>query len=277
MTPAASSGCVAQGRLLAADAVAETMTTPPATAHDPVLARMGQLLGLPIADEIDVFELARAGLAADAWVHLSASVPLPRDLFVRADYARLMITLGRRFTPPETELILRVVRLFAQAHEALGSHGAASDWLSTPRSLRPGQPTVVPWTLATTESGTRLCERLLGLGTAISAAPVAAPASDVDIDALVRGDANMSDAELDWAAALEEQRTAGVAPAGAGPAPGPDVDIDAVMSEVAVDPHELDWAAALAEQAAAGQGDAELASSDDADAILAAAAAQSNG
>lgn len=251
------------------------MTTLPSPSDDPVLARMGQLLGLPIASELDVFELARAGLTADTWAHLAAAVPLPRDLFVRADYARLMITLGRRFTPIETELILRAVRVFAQAHEALGSHGAASDWLAAPRSIRPGQPAVAPWTLATTESGARLCERLLGLGTAISATTVAAPAPDVD--ALVRQDANMSEAELAWAAALEEQRAAGIVPSDSAPAPGADVDIDAVMSEVAVDPHELDWAAALAEQAAASQGDASLASSDDADAILAAMAAQANG
>lgn len=250
---------------------------PAAHSDDPVLVRMGSLLGLPIASEADVFDLACTGLAAETWVHLSANVPMPRDMFVRADYARLVVTLGRRFTPAETELILRVVRLFAQAHEALGAYDTASDWLSTPRSVRPGQPSVAPWSLAGTESGARLCERLLGLGMALSGIPAAAPAVEVDVDALMRGDANMSDAELDWAAALEEQRAAGIAPSTSAAAPGPDVDIDAVMSEVAVDPHELDWAAALAEQAAAGQASGDSASSDDADAILAAAAAQTNG
>lgn len=252
------------------------MSTPTAPALDPVLARMGELLGLPVVSEVDVFELARAGLTAETWTHVAATVPMPRDLFVRADYARLMVTLGRRFTPAETELILRVVRLFAQACVAHGSSPAAGDWLSAPVSLRPGQPAVAPWTLATTETGARLCERLLGIGTSVPATP-AHSFSDIDVDALVCDDANMSAAELDWAAALEEQRAAGVVAAAVDNADTPDldIDIDAVIGDVAVDPHELDWAAALAEQAAAGNG-AEAASMDDADAILAAAAAESN-
>ncbi|WP_189453210.1 hypothetical protein [Cognatilysobacter bugurensis] len=248
----------------------------PTPSDDPVLARMGKLLGLPLASELDVFELTRSGLAAESWAQLSDAVPLPRDVFVRADHARLTLMLGRRFTPAETDRIVRAIRLFAQAHEALGSHDAATAWLCEPRALRPGQPPVAPWTLATTEAGARLCERLLGVGSALPSSPPVTQATHIDVDAVIREDANMSEAELAWAAALEEQRAAGL-PAAEVDAPlGADVDIDAVLGQVAVDAHELDWAAALEEQAAATQGGAEVASSDDADAILAAAAAHAN-
>lgn len=238
----------------------------PDPAPDPVPVRMGALLSLPVSSEADVFDLVRAGLGADAWTRLAASVPMPRDLFVGADYARLMSTLGRRFSPAETDLILRAVRLFAQAHEALGSHAAASEWLATPLRIRPDGPPVPPWVLATSEAGARLCERLLGFDA--TATPAARPDPRTPAHADPCRDANMSDTELAWAAALEEQRAAGLEPAACGGAVGADVDIDAVLGEVAVDPHELDWAAALAEQAAAGRGDADAASTDDADAIL---------
>lgn len=249
------------------------MTTLPATdrAQDPVLARMGALLGLPIATEADVFDLVRLGLGAMAWTRLAAAAPLPKDLFVGADYARLMATLGRRFSPAETDLILRAVRLFAQAHEALGSHEAAREWLCSPLEFRPGAGAVAPWTLATTEAGARLCERALGLGTTLASA-MQPPAAAPGVAAPARNDAGMTDAELAWAAALDEQRAAGLAPTDANASVGADVDIAAVLGEVAVDPHELDWAAALAEQAAAGQEDGSVASTDDPDAILAEAA-----
>ncbi|HZX80855.1 MAG TPA: hypothetical protein VFE72_07890, partial [Lysobacter sp.] len=102
----------------------------PTSSIDAVLARMGELLGTPVASELDVVEIVRHGLTSAMWTSLHAQCPLPRDLFVASDAVRLTVALGRRFTPPQTDLILRGVRLAAQAWEALGSLQAARDWLA---------------------------------------------------------------------------------------------------------------------------------------------------
>ncbi|HZX81635.1 MAG TPA: hypothetical protein VFE72_11865, partial [Lysobacter sp.] len=87
---------------------------------------------------------------------------------------------------------------------------------------------------------------------------------EVDVDALVREQADMSDHELDWAAALEEQRSAGLPEVPSSAAAGEGVDVDALLADVAMDPHASDWAAALAEQRSAEQaGEIPITDADD--------------
>ncbi|GGZ65158.1 hypothetical protein GCM10008101_18660 [Lysobacter xinjiangensis] len=231
---------------------------------DPVLARMGELLDTPIASELDVLEIVRHGLTCAMWASLQSQCPLPRDLFVPSDAVRLIVALDRRFSPAQSDLILRAVRLVAQAREALGSLQAARDWLDARQDLLPSCAPVSPWRLASCEAGARLCQSLLGLGTA-SVAPMALPkpAPAIDVDALVREQAGMSDHDLDWAAALEEQRTAGLPEVASSDAVGADVDVDALMADVAMDPHAADWAAALAEQRNAEHGEEAVVDADD--------------
>jgi len=254
-----------------ADPLVATVSISPAAAADPVLARMGQLLATPIASELDVVEIVRRGLTAAMWTSLQSQCPLPRDLFVGSDAVRLTIALDRRFTPSQSDMILRGVRLAAQAWQALGSLQAARHWLGAQQDLLPGCAPLSPWTLAGFEAGARLCQSLLGLGTSV-VLPVAAaaqvPSGDVDVDALVRGQADMSDRDLDWAAALEEQRMAGLPEIASSDAVDAGVDVDALLADVAMDPHAADWAAALAEQRSTEHAqDADAAA--DADDILA--------
>ncbi|HEY4582401.1 MAG TPA: hypothetical protein VIG88_05990, partial [Lysobacter sp.] len=109
----------------------------PDSSIDPVLARMAELLGTPVASELDVLELVRRGLTPAMWASVQSQCPLPRDLFVAGDAVRLTVALGRRFTPPQTDLILRGVRLVAQAWAALGSLQAARHWLDARQDLLP--------------------------------------------------------------------------------------------------------------------------------------------
>lgn len=252
-------------------------TSTPVT--NPVLVRMGELLGTPIASEVDVVLLVRYGLTADMWTRLNSQCPLPPDLFVPNNSARLIAALGRRFTPAETDPILRATRVIAQAWQALGSLSAARSWLETRAELLPGYPPTPPWALAACDAGARLCQSLLGMGSAITAAcpAVAQSAAEVtnavDVNALLRDQAQMTGHDLDWALALEEQRSAALPEVEAAAAPA-GVDVDALIADVAVDVHDALWAEAMAEQRASEKA-GDPAGATDADALLADVAGQS--
>lgn len=241
----------------------------PAITSNLVLARMAELLGTPLASEVDVLQLVRYGMTGRMWAFLNARTQLPPDLYVPQNEVRMTVALGRRFTPAQTDHILQAVRIVAQAWIVHGNLAAAVAWLAIERDVLPGYKPVSAWNLATSQTGVRVVEAMLGLGSLMPSEIPAGCREAVGADHLL-AQANMSPADLAWADALEEQRAAGLLPLEASTPTGSDLDVDTVLTGVGDDRHDPDWAEAIAEQASAEMAaSAAAAHGPDVDALLA--------
>ena len=133
-----------------------------------VLARMQRLLGDesligPLRSEQDVVSLARRGVPTRSLEYfLQASrfafnviepAVMPRRTFERRKQA------SRPLGPVESDRLLRLVRLVAQAEETFGDRDRASDWLGRQNRALGGY---APIMMADTDEGVRAVETLLG-------------------------------------------------------------------------------------------------------------------
>ena len=123
----------------------------------------GETVTGPLRSELDLVRLARSGLptaAVDNFLantqlnfHLIENQVMPRRTFKRRQAAH------QPLDPLESDRMLRLVRLVAQAEETFGDAGKARVWLNRPTRLLEGQ---TPLDMADTDEGARRVEALLG-------------------------------------------------------------------------------------------------------------------
>ena len=123
----------------------------------------GETLTGRLRSESDVMTLARRGVPTGALEHFVERIGfhyhaiepavMPRRTFERRKRAK------EPLTPTESDRLLRLVRLVAEAEETFGDPGVARAWLGRGNRALGGAP---PIDLADTDQGARAVETLLG-------------------------------------------------------------------------------------------------------------------
>lgn len=123
----------------------------------------GESLTGRLRSERDVVSLARRGVPTDAFDHFLKEVGfyfnaieptvMPRRTFERRKRA------NEPLTPTESDRLLRLVRLVAQAQETVGDADRARNWLGRQNRALGGSS---PIDMADTDEGARAVETLLG-------------------------------------------------------------------------------------------------------------------
>ena len=139
------------------------MATTPTTLRVQEILGGRTVLGRRVTSQRDWIELVRSGLPHSALESLSSLLKLPAES-LSAPLALPKRTLARRkrqtrLTAEESDRLLRLARVTAEAMNVLGTPEKASRWLQKPnRAL--GNAT--PLSELDTDIGVRLVEQLLG-------------------------------------------------------------------------------------------------------------------
>lgn len=126
-----------------------------------VFAHMAQLLDVKLESETDAVRLVARGVSARSYRRLASRLKLPVGLVAPETTVRRRLKANARFTAAESERIVRLARIHAEAVELFGDPMQALDWLNTAQAYVPGQPPVNPLQLAAGDSGARLVEAQL--------------------------------------------------------------------------------------------------------------------
>lgn len=133
----------------------------PAPVTETLYERMGRVLGTRIEDETDIAMLMQAGVPAAAYKRAVDEIRIPTGYVLSAARARLAIAASLRLEVEDSDRLLRLVRLYAQACLMLGDEAAAMSWLHTPLRWRAGVVRLSPLELALRDCGARLAEQML--------------------------------------------------------------------------------------------------------------------
>jgi putative toxin-antitoxin system antitoxin component (TIGR02293 family) len=122
-----------------------------------------RVLKREVRSELDLVAAATGGIPAEAAYRVVEAGLLDADELYALVVPRRTIDRrledGRALTVPESDRLLRAVRVVVRAGEALGDEERARRWLRTPnRALRGA----TPLSLLATEIGARMVERTLG-------------------------------------------------------------------------------------------------------------------
>lgn len=123
--------------------------------------RMGELLGTEINGEADAVRLAETGVSARAYKRMASELGFAHALVAPETTVRRRLKEGARFSEAESERLIRLARVYAEAVELFGGERPALDWLNTPQAYIPGEAPVTPMWLAARDSGARLVESLM--------------------------------------------------------------------------------------------------------------------
>lgn len=124
-----------------------------------VLARTGNRLDLKVGSEADIFRVVAQGISIRTYNRVASRLQIPNDLVAPESTVRRRLgKSSSRFTEAESERLVRVTRVFAEAVELFGDEKTALDWCNTPADYLQGQPPVTPMMLAATDAGARLVE-----------------------------------------------------------------------------------------------------------------------
>ena len=128
--------------------------------------RIKKLLGLhlPLRSEEDILRLVLQGLPTSSLDRLlkhgvDRSVVVP--LIGAETTIRRRVQEEAKFTAAESERLMRVIRVYAQAVDLFGDEETAKRWLMTPAQWLADSPPIKPIMLAAPEPGARLIEQSL--------------------------------------------------------------------------------------------------------------------
>lgn len=124
---------------------------------DTVFSRMARLLDLKIKSDADAIRVVDKGISVHTYKRVAGKLHFPANLVAPESTVRRRLTEGR-FSEAESERILRIARVFAEAVELFGDEDKALTWFTTASDyLDEGSP-VTPMALAATDNGARLIE-----------------------------------------------------------------------------------------------------------------------
>ena len=123
-----------------------------------VFGRMSQLLDVKLDSESDAVRLAAAGVTTRSYRRVARKLRIPPSLVAPESTVRRRLSSNARFTEAESERLIRMTRVYAEAVALFGDEEEALQWLGTPAAYITGQPPVAPIRLAAKDSGARLIE-----------------------------------------------------------------------------------------------------------------------
>lgn len=126
--------------------------------QDNVFARMSRLLDVELRSETDAVRLATMGVQARTYRRVAEKLKFPATLVAPESTVRRRLSADGRFSEAESERLIRLARVYAEAVELFGDEEAALQWLNTPQDFIPGEPSISPLRLAAKDSGARLVE-----------------------------------------------------------------------------------------------------------------------
>lgn len=126
-----------------------------------VFTRMGELLDLKLDSESDAIRVVANGISPRTYKRIAGKLNLPADLVAPESTVRRRLSTHSRFSEAESERVVRLARVFAEALELFGDEPAALAWFGTPANYLPGQAAITPMALAATDAGARLIEAQL--------------------------------------------------------------------------------------------------------------------
>lgn len=138
------------------NAAVETLKQPPS-----IYTHINRLLGTRIRTEADAVREVTRGLPARSYRKLAETLGLSGSMLIPESTLRRRLQDNARFTEAESERLLRVARIYAEAVQLFGDETRALDWLNTDQDWIPGQAPMTPLTLSTKDSGARLLESRL--------------------------------------------------------------------------------------------------------------------
>ena len=129
-----------------------------------VVALLGgeKVVGKPVTCDLDIAHLIRDGLPVDVIDALIGDRTVTPDEVSRIIMLPKALSERRRkggLTPEQSDRVIRVARIFAEALETFGSREKALTWMRRACSVLGGE---APIDLLDTEEGARLVESLLG-------------------------------------------------------------------------------------------------------------------
>lgn len=131
-------------------------------AGESIYVRIGRLLDLPIGTESDAVRVARDGVPVNIFSTFVTKSGLRAHAVAPASTLRRRLAKAERLTPSESERLLRLARVYAEAVELFGDETAARAWLNKSEEFVVGEPAITPFELAETDTGARLVESLIG-------------------------------------------------------------------------------------------------------------------
>lgn len=129
------------------------------TPVDTVFGRMARLLDIKLASESDAVRIVVNGISTHSYKRVASKLKLSSSLVAPESTIRRRLSNNARFSEAESERVVRLTRVFAEAVELFGGdEGAALLWLNTPADYLPDQPAISPIQLSVMDSGARLIE-----------------------------------------------------------------------------------------------------------------------
>ncbi|HET6629061.1 MAG TPA: antitoxin Xre/MbcA/ParS toxin-binding domain-containing protein [Woeseiaceae bacterium] len=123
-----------------------------------MFAHMSMLLDVKLSSESDAVRLATLGVSTRSYRRVARKLGIPPSLVAPESTVRRRLSTNARFSEAESERLIRLTRIYAEAVELFGNEQQALDWLNTPETFISGQPPVTPMQLAAKDSGARLLE-----------------------------------------------------------------------------------------------------------------------
>lgn len=124
-------------------------------------SRMSDLLDAEISDETDIVRLTETGISSRAFKRAAKALGFAHALIAPETTVRRRLKGNERFSEAESERLIRLTRVYAEAVELFGDEAAALNWLNTPQTFIPGDAPISPMALSSKDSGARLVEALL--------------------------------------------------------------------------------------------------------------------
>lgn len=119
---------------------------------------IGRLLNLKVTSEADLFRISQTGVSNTTFKRAITVLDIPIGLIGPETTMRRRLDENQRLKPSETERLLRVARVYAEAVSLFGDETAAKAWMNTPAEFVPDQPASTPAQLSAFDSGARLIE-----------------------------------------------------------------------------------------------------------------------
>lgn len=123
-----------------------------------VFERMSALTGLRMASHADALRIVEAGLSAFTYKRVARTLKFPPALVASETTIRRRLSSNARLTEAESERVLRLVRVYAEALGLFGDEAATLRWLHAPAAYLDAQAPITPLELAAKDAGARLLE-----------------------------------------------------------------------------------------------------------------------
>lgn len=123
-----------------------------------VLSCMSNVLGLKLVSELDALRLVTDGIQAKTYRHAARALRLKANLVAPESTVRRRLGRNARFSQEESERVLRLARIYAEAVGLFGDEDAALSWFTTPAEFIQGKPPISPMELSATDVGARWVE-----------------------------------------------------------------------------------------------------------------------